>query len=304
MSPPPVSPTPNVQPPRLAAPRARSVRRAPTAGVPTAGPAATGLSEALIANAHLQPHAAAVVAPGSIAWLQSHSLTSAVHAEIERLILEGELLPGSKLTEAALAQRLGVSRGPLREAFRRLEEAGLVRLEKNRGAFVRAVPLHEALEIYDLRAMLEAEVCRTLAQCITSEQLQALRQQVERMERLVREDAGAASGDAYHRLNLDFHDQLVRCAGNAQLLRVYRRLVRELSLFRHASVAEAAHRPVSVSEHRGILKAVSAGDAEAAAQAARSHVLQSKARTLRLQQSRTAALAAAPVSPPLRSRHA
>ena len=62
------------------------------------------------------------------------------------MILDGEIGPGSKLTEAWLSERLGVSRGPIREAFRMLEESGLVRQEKNRGVFVRDIPLEEALE--------------------------------------------------------------------------------------------------------------------------------------------------------------
>jgi len=73
----------------------------------------------------------------SISLLQKHSLPALVQREIERMILAGELPPGGKLTEAALAQTLGVSRGPVREAFRALEESGLVRLEKNRGVYVR-----------------------------------------------------------------------------------------------------------------------------------------------------------------------
>ena len=77
----------------------------------------------------------------TIALLQSSSLTSVVQQEIERRILQGELAPGAKLIEAELAAGLGVSRGPVREAFRMLEEAGLVRQEKNRGAFVRSIPL-------------------------------------------------------------------------------------------------------------------------------------------------------------------
>jgi DNA-binding GntR family transcriptional regulator len=85
----------------------------------------------------------------TIALLQSSSLTSVVQQEIERAILEGEYEPGSKLIEAALAERLGVSRGPVREAFRMLEEAGLVRNEKNRGVFVRDIPIEEAVEIFD-----------------------------------------------------------------------------------------------------------------------------------------------------------
>ena len=63
------------------------------------------------------------------------------------MILAGELPAGSKLNEAVIAERLGVSRGPVREAFRALEESGLVRLEKNRGVFVRLIPVEEADEI-------------------------------------------------------------------------------------------------------------------------------------------------------------
>ena len=76
----------------------------------------------------------------TIALLQTSSLTNVVQQEIERAILQGEYAPGSKLIEAALAEKMGVSRGPVREAFRMLEEAGLVRNEKNRGVFVRDIP--------------------------------------------------------------------------------------------------------------------------------------------------------------------
>ena len=79
------------------------------------------------------------------------------------MILSGELAPGEKLTEMALAARLGVSRGPLREAFRMLDESGLVRTEKNRGVFVRDLPVEEAIEIFDLRAAMDELVGRRLA---------------------------------------------------------------------------------------------------------------------------------------------
>lgn len=219
----------------------------------------------------------------TIALLQAHSLTSVVHGEIERLILSGELPPGAKLTEAMLAQRLGVSRGPIREAFRMLEESGLVQLEKNRGVFVRSIPLDEAMEIYDLRAMVDEAVGRQLAERITPEQLKVLRGLVDQMERLVKASATPSASDAYHRLNLEFHDTLVAMAGNRKLIALYRRLVNELSLFRRANLADGQQIPVSVSEHRAILKAIAAGDAQAAGQALRDHVLDSKGRTLRNQ---------------------
>ena len=219
----------------------------------------------------------------TIALLQAHSLTSAVQAEIERLILCGELAPGAKLTEALLAERLGVSRGPIREAFRSLEETGLVRLEKNRGVFVRSIAIDEAMEIYDLRAMIDEAVGRQLAERITPEQVQSLQVLVEQMERLVRAGQDTSASDAYHRLNLEFHDRLVLLAGNRKLINLYRRLVNELSLFRRLNLAGGGQITVSAAEHRAILKAIAAGDADAAGLALRSHVLESKERTLRKQ---------------------
>ena len=213
----------------------------------------------------------------TIALLQAHSLTSVVQREIERLILDGALAPGAKLTEAMLAERLGVSRGPVREALRMLEQSGLVRQEKNRGAFVRDIPLDEASEIFELRALIDEGVGRQLARSILPEQVKQLRAMVEQMERLVK-DGNAAD---YHLLNLQFHDRLVEFGGNRKLVAVYRQLINELSLFRRLNLADGAQLPASASEHRAILKAIAAGDADAAGTALREHALQSRDRTLR-----------------------
>ena len=217
----------------------------------------------------------AVLRP-TIAMLQSSSLTSVVQQEIERRILHGELAPGAKLNEAALAEALGVSRGPVREAFRMLEEAGLVRQEKNRGAFVRSIPLDEAMEIFDLRAMMEESVGRRLAVAITPEQLRQVRALVDAMEKAVK----AGDADAYHLLNLEFHDTLVAFAGNRKQTSLYRRLINELSLFRRMNLSDARLLPMSASEHRAIVKAIASGDADAAGRAMRAHALDSKQRTL------------------------
>ncbi|TMH04665.1 MAG: phosphonate utilization associated transcriptional regulator [Betaproteobacteria bacterium] len=213
----------------------------------------------------------------TIALLQSSSLTSVVQQEIERQILAGELEPGAKLTEAALAERLGVSRGPIREAFRSLEESGLVRQEKNRGVFVRNIDLGEAMEIYDLRALMDEAVGRRLAERITPEQLKAVRGMVEQMEQAVK----AGDADRYHLINLDFHDKLVEFAGNRKLTAIYRRLIKELSLFRRMNLADGKLLPISANEHRAIVKAIASGDREAAGRAMREHVMESKERTER-----------------------
>jgi phosphonate utilization transcriptional regulator len=212
----------------------------------------------------------------TIALLQSNSLTSVVQAELERMILSGELAPGAKLTEMTLAAQLGVSRGPLREAFRMLEEAGLVRTEKNRGVFVRDIPIEEAIEIFDLRAAMDELVGRRLAESITPAALKEIRAMVDAMEQAVK----AKDARRYHLLNLEFHDRLVELAGNSKLTAIYRKLIKELSLFRRLNLADGWLMPISASEHRQIVKAIASGDPEAAGRALFDHVMESKERTI------------------------
>ena len=212
----------------------------------------------------------------TITLLQTSSLSSVVQGELERMILSGELEPGAKLTEMALAERLGVSRGPLREAFRMLDEAGLVRTEKNRGVFVRDIPIAEAIEIFDLRAAMDELVGRRLAEHITAPQMKEVRGLVEQMEHAVK----ARDAHHYHRLNLRFHDRLVELAGNSKLTAIYRKLIKELSLFRRLNLAEGLL-PTSAGEHRAIVKAIASGDPAAAGKAMFEHVIESREHTIK-----------------------
>jgi len=213
-------------------------------------------------------------APPNIAILQNHSLTMLVQRELERMVLAGELAAGEKLNELALAERLGVSRGPVREALRALAETGLVRIEKNRGVFVREISVAEADEIYELRATLDQMAGRKLAQAIRPEQLDELRVVVKRMQdAAIRDDR-----EGYHLANLRFHDALVEFAGNAKLLQMYRRLVNELSLFRRHTLAEPLRLRKSTLEHQKILALIAAGDAEGAGAKLHEHAMASRAR--------------------------
>ena len=224
----------------------------------------------------------------AIALVQTSSLPMLVQRELERMILNGEIPAGGKLNEAALAARLGVSRGPVREAFRALEESGLVRLEKNRGVFVRQIPVTEADEIYELRAVLDEFAGRRLAQTATAEHVRELRARIERMEK------AAAQGDVdgYLAANVGFHDRLVELAGNAKLLATYRRLVNELHLFRRATLAQGGALPVSTREHREIVERIAAGTPAAAGRALYDHVMASRERMHRTRASAGNAVAA------------
>ena len=212
----------------------------------------------------------------TIALLQNSSLAAVVQQEIERAILMGDYQPGAKLNEAALAERLGVSRGPVREAFRMLDEAGLVRTEKNRGVYVRDIPITEALEIFDLRAAMDEWVGKKLAACITAEQLKEIKALVAEMELAVK----VQNAHQYHVLNLKFHDRMVDATGNRKLADTYRKLIKELSLFRRQNLADGVLMKKFLAEHKQIVKAIASGDAAAAGQAMFDHVMQSKQRTI------------------------
>ena len=220
------------------------------------------------------PSAPAGRGAAAIALVQSSSLPMLVQQELERIILAGELPAGSKLNEAAVAARLGVSRGPVREAFRALEESGLVRLEKNRGVFIRQIPVEEADEIYELRAVLDEFVGRRLAQTATPDNVRELSTRVDRMEK------AAAKGDVetYLAANVDFHDRMVELAGNGKLLVMYRRLVNELHLYRHATLAQGGALPISTREHREIVDRIASGLPTAAGRALHDHVMASQER--------------------------
>ena len=219
--------------------------------------------------------ASAAASSAAIELLQSHSLTTLVQRELERRILAGELEPGDKLTEEDIAGALNVSRGPVREAFRALEQAGLVRTEKNRGVFVRQVSVSDADEIYEVRAGLDELIGRLLATRIEPGQLTELRELLKKMQKAAR----AKSVDDYYPLNVQFHDRLAEFTGNRTLVAHYRRLVNELHLYRRETLARGADSfPISTREHSEIVDALARRDADRAGKLMYEHAMESRDR--------------------------
>jgi phosphonate utilization transcriptional regulator len=214
------------------------------------------------------------VAPTTLQLVQSNSLPALVHAEIEQLILRGELAVGQRVNESELAIRFGTSRGPIREALRALEESGLVRSEKHRGVFVREISIAQADEIYDVREALDQLIGQRVAERATPEQLQELNAVIAAME----EATSAKDIKTYHALNLKFHDMLVDFAGNGRLTESYRLLTKELLLFRLRGLQDGGGFAVSNTEHKAVLKAIAARDSARAGQLLRQHAAKSRAR--------------------------
>ncbi len=214
-------------------------------------------------------------APQTIDLLREHSLVTLAQQEIERRIISGEIAAGTKLNEADMAGLLGVSRGPVREAFRGLSQAGLVRVEKNRGVFVRQVSLEEADEIYEVRAALEGLIGRLAARRIGLVETEQLRGIVKRMHQAQR----SRRAEDYFELNVEFHDVLARAARNNALYANYRGVVNQLDLYRRATITRSAENiPVSTLEHQAIVDAVASRDEVRAQMLLTEHVLVSRER--------------------------
>ena len=209
--------------------------------------------------------------------LKTSSLSRVVLGEIEKMILSGNYTPGEKLNEKSLADRLGVSRGPVRDAFQVLHTRGLVEMIPNRGVFVQQVTRHDAVAIYDVRAGVFGTACRLLAERITSAQSAELNLLLAQMD-----SAGADRDlEAYFPLNIAFHTAIVTGTGNAILADTYLGLVSRLQLFRARGLVYGGGFANSNIEHRAIMAALDARDPRAAFEAGFAHVQAGKARIIK-----------------------
>jgi len=196
--------------------------------------------------------------------------------EIKRLIYSGDIAPGSRLNEAALAQQMGISRGPIREAIRILAGSGLVTAVPHRGMFVRQMSMRDMLESYDLRALIFGYAARRATEYLSPERTAALEDLLAQMESATE----ISDGGSYYELNLRFHDLILEYSNNRHAARAYTEYANELHLFRRKFFNYTAKMHRSNAEHRDIVDAIKAGDVIRAGELAEQHVLAGKQRLL------------------------
>jgi len=212
----------------------------------------------------------------SLADFRANTLTGVVQHEIERMILSGELKPGQRLNEKAIADKLSVSRGPVREACRTLAELGLVYLIPQRGVFIQRVTRDDAIEVYDLRAGFTALAASLLAPILTKEMANQLDAYVDEMQ----EAAEKGDFSRFDPLNLEFHDYIVRSTGNSRLIKLYRGCVKEFHLFRVHGLVQRGALLQSNEEHLEIVSALKSGNVSLGYETSFSHVSKGKERML------------------------
>ncbi len=195
-----------------------------------------------------------------------HSVREAAYTHLRGAILAGALLPGARISEPGLAQELGVSRTPVREALQRLAQEGLVELLPGKGARVRVLSAEEVREVYDVRALLEGEAAALAAQNATEAELNRLERILQALDALPRE--------AYvqqMQVDFDFHTALIEAAHNKTLARIYADLRSSLTLIRSFQQTLSQH-PKTRAQHRAIVSALKARNSALASEAARAHV--------------------------------
>jgi DNA-binding GntR family transcriptional regulator len=196
------------------------------------------------------------------------SRTEAVLDAVKHAILAGELKPGQSLVETELAQVLGVSKTPVREALKTLAGAGLVTMSPYRGATVREIDVTTAASIYDLRLLVEPEAVGRAVRAVAAAPADPWTQARAAL------DASAAAQDQAQRslANRDFHRALYLGCGNSLIVKVLDDLRDQTALVSALSWQQAPSWQQEAAQHQAILAAAQAGDADLATGLLREHI--------------------------------
>ncbi|MDI3339623.1 MAG: GntR family transcriptional regulator [Sphaerobacter sp.] len=201
-----------------------------------------------------------------------------VYAEIRRLILSGVFRPGERLIEESVAQRLGVSRTPVRQALTMLEAEGLVEIVRHRGATVCAFGVDDVWSLYDLRAVLEAHAAGRAATRISAAELERMRALADEMERLEEQPLASREDEVRWLVthNQEFHQIVIQASRNPHLEKLVRRTVEVPLMFKSFFWYSARERAVSNHFHRMILRALEERDAARAEFVMREHIYEGR----------------------------
>lgn len=187
--------------------------------------------------------------------------------ELRQMILDGEIRPGERLNEVVLADSLGISRGPLREAISRLVAEGLLSIVIHKGAYVPSISAEELRDLYELRIAVESAAVRLGVSRATPEQLATLRADLARTQDILDSGSGAA-----YPVEVEIHSQLVALAQNAAFDGAIRDVHARIRLARARSGTDPERARTAHQEHVAILSAIEAGEPQTAARLLTDHL--------------------------------
>jgi DNA-binding GntR family transcriptional regulator len=193
-------------------------------------------------------------------------------------IRTGVITSGQTLTERGLAEKLGVSRTPIREAFRKLAELGLVKYEPHKGVKVITLSLDRVGHLYDVRELLEGLAVRTLTKLNDSEALAELKGFIDQAEK----EVAVNNINELSVINAEFHKALARYSKNTYLEDIMNILQTHISLMMSTSLSNTGRPLENIEEHKMIIHAIKSGDADFAENIAKYHVRQARAHAIKM----------------------
>ncbi|MBA4254774.1 MAG: GntR family transcriptional regulator [Polaromonas sp.] len=197
--------------------------------------------------------------------LTPRALYQEVAELLRQRIFSRELQPGSWIDELKIAEEFGISRTPLREALKVLAAEGLVTMKVRRGAYVTEVSDKDLRDVYHLLSLLESDAAGVVAATATPEQLNDLQALHEELE------AAVSDRDRFFAINEQFHLRLLALADNRWRDQMVADLRKVMKLNRHNSLLKGGRLAESLVEHRAIMEALRARDAQATTQRMRQH---------------------------------
>lgn len=196
------------------------------------------------------------------------SKTDRVYDILLENIIRRVLLPGENLVERDLAQKLGVSKTPVREALARLEREGLIQGASYHGFSVTELSENDAIEIYDIREIVDGLAARRAAEKVNKEQVKELQFVIQSFRYYVKKN----DLKSYNSLDIKFHNLLGAISGNRRLCEMMQRLRDQTRILMTTSVTLTGRAEASLAEHTKILDAIARRDADLADQLSREHI--------------------------------
>ncbi len=199
-------------------------------------------------------------------------LREVICESLRNAIKNGKLKPGERLMEVQLAEELGISRTPVREAIRKLEQEGYVIMLPRRGTYVSSVSVHDVQEIFEIRTALEKLSTGLAARRIENEELEQLQKLLTKIEGYIEKH----DIDNIVKTDIEFHDLLYKVSRNERLSGIISNLKEQLSRFRTLSMSYPGRLEETLEEHREMVEAIASGDVEAAREAAERHMVRAE----------------------------
>jgi GntR family transcriptional regulator, gluconate operon transcriptional repressor len=207
-----------------------------------------------------------------VSGVKRSSLSDQIAGNLRQAILAGVLPPGTRMLEIELAQQLGVSRGPLREALRILQGEGLVEAFPNRGVFVASLDEQDIQELYSLRELLETYAIRLATERADAAQTARLRALVDEMLKAAKTGNHAKVID----LDLQFHQAVWQLSGHQRLRQMLTDMLSQIRIFLGVNTQLYADLAEGVADHQRIIEAVESKKAEVAVEQMRRHVVEAR----------------------------